>query len=52
MIDNLDFVLSEIFISIAIMLLLIVGVYKKKSSSLVYNLSTISLIILFILLMV
>ncbi len=50
MIDNLDFVLPEIFISIAIMLLLIVGVYKKKSSSLVYNLSTISLIILFILL--
>ena len=50
MIDNLDFVLPEIFVSLSIMLLLIVGVYKKKSSSLVYNLSTISLIILFILL--
>ena len=50
MIDNLDFVLPEIFISLVIMLLLIVGVYKKNSSSLVYNLSTTSLIILFILL--
>ncbi len=45
--ENFDLIIPEIFISIAIMFLLIFGVFKKKSSILVYNLSTISLIILF-----
>jgi len=44
--ENLDLILPEIFISCAIMFLLIVGVFKKNSSQLIYNLSTISLIIL------
>jgi len=44
--ENLDLILPEIFISIAIMLFLLIGVFKKKSSSLIYNLSTISLVIL------
>ena len=44
--ENLNLILPEIFISIAIMFLLMIGVFKKNSSSLVYNLSTISLIVL------
>ena len=44
--ENLNLILPEIFISIAIMLFLIIGVFKKKSSSLIYNLTTISLVIL------
>jgi len=44
--ENLDLILPEIFISIAIMLFLLIGVFKKKSSSLIYNLTTISLVIL------
>ena len=44
--ENLDLILPEIFISLAIMFFLIIGVFKKNSSSLVYNLSTISLVIL------
>ena len=44
--ENLELIVPEIFISIAIMFLLILGVYKKNSSILVYNLSTISLIVL------
>ena len=37
--DNLNFILPEIFISLSIMFLLILGVFKKDSSNLVYNLS-------------
>ena len=44
--ENLDLILPEIFISITIMLFLLIGVFKKKSSSLIYNLTTISLVIL------
>ena len=44
--ENLNLILPEIFISIAIMLFLIIGVFKKKSSSLIYNLTTISLVVL------
>jgi len=43
--ENLHFVLPEIFISLSIMFLLILGVFKKNSSILIHNLS---LIILFI----
>ncbi len=42
--DNLNLVYPEIFISIIIMFLLLLGVFKKKSSTLIYNLSIISLI--------
>ena len=44
MIDNLNFIYPEIFISLSIMFLLLLGVFKKKSNSLVYNLSIIFLI--------
>ena len=46
MIDNINFVIPEIFISISLMFLLILGVFKKKSSSTVYNLSIVTLFIL------
>ena len=44
MMNNLNFVYPEIFISISIMFLLILGVFKKNSSNLIYNLSIITLI--------
>ena len=44
MIDNLNFIYPEIFISLSIMFLLLLGVFKKESSSLIYNLSIIFLI--------
>jgi len=44
--ENLDLILPEIFISLAIMFFLLIGVFKKKSSSLIYNLTTISLVVL------
>jgi len=44
--ENLSLILPEIFTSCVIMILLIVGVFKKHSSLLIYNLSTISLVIL------
>ena len=44
--ENFQYILPEIFISISIMLFLLVGVFKKNSSNLIYNLSTISLVIL------
>ena len=44
--ENLKLILPEILISIFIMLFLIIGVFKKNSSKLIYNLSTIALIIL------
>ena len=43
--ENLQFVLPEIFISLSIMFLLILGVFKKNSSVLIHNFS---LIVLFI----
>ncbi len=42
---NIQFVFPEIFLSLSIMFLLIFGVFKKKSSKLVQNLSLIILII-------
>ena len=44
--ENLELILPEIFISISLMFFLIIGVFKKNSSTLIYNLSTISLFIL------
>jgi NADH-quinone oxidoreductase subunit N len=44
--ENLDLIFPEIFISLAIMFFLLIGVFKKKSSSLIYNLTTISLVVL------
>ncbi len=44
--ENFQYILPEIFISISIMLFLLVGVFKKNSASLIYNLSNISLLIL------
>jgi len=38
---NLNLIFPEIFISLAIMFLLIVGVFKKNSSNLIYNLTVI-----------
>ncbi len=46
MIENINFVIPEIFISISLMFLLILGVFKKKSSSIIYNLSIVTLFIL------
>ena len=44
---NFDLIFPEIFLSLVIMFLLMIGVFKKNSERLVYNLSIISLIILF-----
>ncbi len=44
--ENFQNILPEIFISISIMLFLLIGVFKKNSASLIYNLSNISLVIL------
>ena len=44
MIDNLNFIYPEIFISLSIMFLLLLGVFKKNSSNLIYNLSIIFLV--------
>ena len=41
---DLNFIYSELFLSITIMSLLIIGVFKKNSSNLIYNLSIISLL--------
>jgi NADH:ubiquinone oxidoreductase subunit 2 (chain N) len=43
--ENIDFILPEIFISIGIMFLLIVGVFKKNSSHLIYSMSILFLLI-------
>ena len=43
--DNINFVFPEIFISLSLMFLLILGVFKKKSSGLIYSLSIITLLI-------
>ena len=44
--DNLNLIIPEIFISISLMMLLMLGVFKKRSQKIVYNLSIIILIIL------
>ena len=44
MINNLNFIYPEIFVSLSIMFLLIVGAFKKNSSNLIFNLSIITLI--------
>ena len=41
--DNLNLAYPELFISLSIMFLLMLGVFKKNSSTLIYNLSIISL---------
>ena len=43
---DLNLILPEIFISLALMFLLMVGVFKKNSSSLIYNLTILSLFVL------
>ena len=43
--NNLNFISPEIFISLSIMFLLILGVFKKKSSNLIHYLSIVSLLI-------
>ena len=45
--ENINFILPEIFISIGILLLLILGVFKKNSLSLIYTLSIVTLLIAF-----
>ena len=42
---NLELVLPEIFLSLSIMLLLIIGVFKKNSSKLIQNISLVVLLI-------
>jgi NADH-quinone oxidoreductase subunit N len=42
---NLSFIIPEIFISLSVMFLLILGVFKKKSFELIHNLSIIVLLI-------
>ena len=44
--NNLNLVFPEIFLSVFIMFLLLLGVFKKNSSNFVYNLSIVSLIII------
>jgi len=43
--NNLNFIYPEIFISLSIMFLLLLGVFKKKSSDLVFTLSAVVLLI-------
>ena len=43
--ENINFIFPEIFISLSILFLLIFGVFKKNSSSVVYSLAVITLII-------
>ena len=45
--DNLNFIYPEIFISLSIMFLLILGVFKKNSSNLINILSILTLIVTF-----
>ncbi len=47
---SLNFIYSEIFLSISIMFLLLAGVFKKDSLNLIYNLSIITLFLCLILL--
>ena len=43
--ENLNLVLPEIFISLSIMFLLILGVFKKDSSKITFNLSLFAILI-------
>ena len=43
--ENLNFVLPEIFISLSIMFLLVLGVFKNDSSKLIFNISLFVLLI-------
>jgi len=43
--ENLNLVLPEIFISLSIMFLLILGVFKKNSSKITFNLSLFTILI-------
>ena len=43
--ENFNFIVPEVFISLGVMFLLIFGVFKKNSSSLVYTLSIVVLLI-------
>ena len=43
---DLNLILPEIFLSLSIMSLLMIGVFKKNSSNLVFNLSILTLFIL------
>ena len=45
MITDIYYVIPEIFLSLSLMFLLILGVFKKNGSTIVYNLSLIFLII-------
>jgi NADH-quinone oxidoreductase subunit N len=43
--ENLNFILPEIFISLSIMFLLVLGVFKKDSSKLIFNISLLVLLV-------
>ena len=43
--ENLNLVLPEIFISLSIMFLLVLGVFKKNSSKITFNLSLFAILI-------
>ena len=43
--ENLNLVLPEIFISLSIMFLLVLGVFKKNSSKITFNISLLVLLI-------
>ena len=47
--NNLNLVLPEIFISLSVMFLLILGVFKKNSSQLTFNLSLVTIFVAIIL---
>ncbi len=47
---DINYILPELFISISLMLILLLGVFKKKSAQLVYNFTIITLLILLVLL--
>lgn len=49
--NNFNLIFPEIFISISLMFLLVLGVFRKNSTNLIYNLSIISLVILFALIL-
>ena len=43
--ENFNLILPEIFIALSIMFLLVLGVFKKESSKLVFNISKLILLI-------
>ena len=47
--NNLNLVLPEIFVSLSVMFLLILGVFKKDSSKLIFNLSLVTILVAIIL---